>query len=76
VYAVVSDSVSRGEPAGVAVEVVEVGVVGRDGPTEVRLRVEGGPPEPAGVLPDMVEALGGRLGHADGVLTVVLPCAS
>ena len=83
VYAVVSDSVSRGDPAGITVDVdldqdmepyvdmhVDVGA------GEARLRVVGGPSEPAGVLLDMVEALGGRLGHADGVLTVVLPCAS
>ena len=82
-YAVVSDSVSRGDPAGITVDValdqdmepyvdmhVDVGA------GEARLRVVGGPSEPAGVLLDMVEALGGRLGHADGVLTVVLPCAS
>lgn len=93
-YAVVSDSVSRGESAGVTVEVeveveveVQVEGVAVDGPvdgvgrtplgaTAVTLRVAGGPPDVAGVLPDMVEALGGRLGHSGGVLTVVLPCAS
>jgi signal transduction histidine kinase len=78
-YAVVSDSVSRGDPGGVAVE-VELGAEGAAGApvgvTEVTVRVAGGPPDLAGVLPDMVEALGGRLGHPDGVLTVVLPCAS
>ena len=78
-YAVVSDSVSRGDPAGVAVE-VEVGAEetaqARVGATVVTVRVAGGAPDLAGVLPDMVEALGGRLGHPDGVLTVVLPCVS
>jgi hypothetical protein len=78
-YAVVSDSVSRGDPGGVAVEVelgAEEAARAPVGVTEVTVRVAGGPPDLAGVLPDMVEALGGRLGHPDGVLTVVLPCAS
>ena len=82
-YAVVSDSVSRGDPGGVTVEVevtfagaVEVAGEARVGATAMTLRVAGGPPDLAGVLPDMVEALGGRVGRADGVLTVVLPCAS
>lgn len=82
-YAVVSDSVSRGESAGVTVEVEVTAEVAAEvvddapgGPAEVTLRVAGGPPDLAGVLPDMVEALGGRVGHSEGVLTVVLPCAS
>lgn len=74
-YAVVSDSVSRAESAGVTVEVA-VTTEPPAGATTVTLRVRGGPAFLAGVLPDMVEALGGRVGHSDGVLTVVLPCAS
>jgi hypothetical protein len=74
-YAVVSDSVSRGDPAGVSVEVA-VAVEPPHGAAAATLRVVGGPPDQAGVLPDMVEALGGHVGQPDGVLTVVLPCAS
>ena len=71
VYAVVTDSVSRAGRAGVVVHVEAV-----DGAPSATLRVVGGPPAVAGILPDMVAALGGTVTTVGQELRVVIPCGS